>query len=306
MQYDVIGAMPARRMLEMFKYVPVADFEHVERYGLDVSNYSYKSSLAASLLRQNDKGEVTVYYKVIGEMSLGVPANDIREALNRNDNILIFHHGKERVYSAIAYRGGLCLDTVEALCKQISDSIRPRDSQRKKVYAFCVRVSPRFGNISEKEAVALVNKVIADYGIPKNRVLFQNDFDSQKFDGVCYTVPFDVLHTIPAMNVINIRNIYGMSRDTVIHELAHMVVRYEYENDSALGHGPGFVALFIELLAKYGFEKPQRTQREYVDLFVRLAEDCGVAIDKHCILIDDGWYAPKPKARIKKIRRPNL
>lgn len=107
MQYDVIGAMPARRMLEMFKYVPVADFEHVERYGLDVSNYSYKSSLAASLLRQNDKGEVTVYYKVIGEMSLGVPANDIREALNRNDNILIFHHGKERVYSAIAYRGGL-------------------------------------------------------------------------------------------------------------------------------------------------------------------------------------------------------
>ena len=298
MQYEVLGSMIFRGMFSMLKAEPIADLEYVDTRGFKVARYSYNpNGIAVSALRCNAQSEVVVPYKILGDIPQGVTLQHVRDMLKRNDGIIAIYAEKGAVHSAIAYSGELDLDVVETLCAKIDASTKDRDSQRKRVYSLCHRVGRRYGMISLKDARALVDLMCVDYNIPKHKIEFRSDLESKVADGLCYTIPFDILAIEPAFNIIACRGGKLMSRDTLAHEMAHLIARYEYANDKAIGHGPAFMAIYFELLARYGYTETKLTQREIVDELMTIANELKIKVDTHCILVDGEWYAPKPKKR---------
>lgn len=298
MQYEVLGSMIFRGMFSMLKAEPIADLEYVDTRGFKVARYSYNpNGIAVSALRCNAQSEVVVPYKILGDIPQGVTLQHVRDMLKRNDGIIAIYAPKGATHSAIAYSGELDLDVIEALCARVDESTKDRDTQRKRVYQVCHRVGRRYGMISLKDAKVLVNRICEDYNIPKNKIEFSSTLESNVADGLCYTMPFDILHIEPAFNIIACRGGKSMFRDTLIHEMAHLIARYEYANDSAIGHGPAFMAVYFEMLARYGYVETKLTQREAVDELMSVANEFRVKVDAHCILVDGEWYAPKPKKR---------
>lgn len=85
-----------------------------------------------------------------------------------------------------------------------------------------------------------------------------------------------MLDPVPAMNVINIRqNGVGLMKDTILHELAHMIARAMNGVDKTY-YGPSFVAIYIELLARYATDA-NGAQRSTAERYVKLAEQFGVS-----------------------------
>lgn len=304
MKFEVIGGMIASRMVDMMTLEKIDGIEHVETYGLRVSQFSYaKSAIAANKHLVSPGGEIVLRYKVLGDIPMGMQIDELKAIMKRNDRILIFWSSKKSPsYSAIAYSGELDLDMLETLCLRISNSIRDRDTQRKACYKVCHILSPVFGTVNVKQAEYLVDNMCQMYNIPRHKIEFKNNLESDVKDGCCYTIPFDSLHYEPAYNVVLCRGNREMSRDTLIHEMAHLIARYEYQNDSAVGHGPAFMAIYFELLARYGFNNPIASQRTMVKKYLEIAAEHKVKVDAHCILVDGEWYAPKPKKRAKKRR----
>lgn len=304
MQYEVLGSMIFRGMFSMLKAEPIADLEYVDTRGFKVARYSYNpNGIAVSALRCNAQSEVVVPYKILGDIPQGVTLQHVRDMLKRNNGIIAVYAEKGAVHSAIAYSGELDLDVIETLCAKIDASTMDRDSQRKRVYSLCHLVSPRYGQISLKDARVLVDRICIDYNVPKNKIEFASDLESDRYDGLCFTLPFDILNIEPAFNVIVTRGGKSMKRDTVVHEMAHLIARYEYANDSAIGHGPAFMAIYFELLVRYVYEvlpqtfQQQNTRLDMMNELVALADRLKVKVDKHCILVEGKWYAPKPAKR---------
>lgn len=304
MRYEIVGGMIAARMVDMMTRERIDGIEHVETYGLQIAQYSYaKSAVAANKHLVTPGGEIALRYKHIGDIPMGMKIDELKALMKRNDRILIFFQDKKPSYSAIAYSGELDLDMLETLCLRISNAMFQRDTQRKACYRVCNELSPYFGTVTRKQAEHLVENMCYRYNIPQHKIEFRSDLESEVADGKCFTIPFDALHYEPAFNIVMCRGGKEMSRDTLIHEMAHLIARYEYENDAAFGHGPAFMAIYFELLAVYGFNNPLVSQRKMVDKYMSIAAKHKVKVDAHCILVDGEWYAPKPKQRASRAGR---
>ena len=305
MKYEILGSAICNRLLALMRGDTSIDLSGASVDGIRAYAYSMlEGGGSASALHCDDSGEVVVVYQKIGAIPYGVKRADVRAQLKRSDGVIAFFtKNNERIVSAITYRGAVDVEEVRKLALRCAEVQRERDSQRNQVYKLGDLYTRRMGTLTAKQAKALCNQIVRDYKLPAKA--FDVDFTEryQRTMGKCFTLPFDALRAQPAFTVIHCeratRTIDGISLDTLLHEWAHGIAPYEFLTNVE-AHGGEFVALYLELLVKYG---PQFGKTIDVTEFLENCKRLGVRIDRSNLCID-GVFDPPFAVETKTKRAP--
>jgi hypothetical protein len=121
-----------------------------------------------------------------------------------------------------------------------------RDNQKRKVYKSEWAAQKEWGinaitrMLTWNETVALFNRVVSEVECLKGKSVKIKQIRGKKR---CYYRPYDKTVSL---------QLWGQTRLTLLHELAHAVVDHAYEaKDQIPDHGPEFCTVFLALVEKY-------------------------------------------------------
>jgi len=140
--------------------------------------------------------------------------------------------------------------------KSIVETKEVRDSQRNKLYAWegsffrnVLRTDKGWKKTSPARLKEIAKKILIHFKIPLDKVhIDTKDTRSEQRLGVTKTYRDDVTAEKPNFNIVHV---HDATTDTLIHELAHVIVWHRYAKGEASGHGPEFCGVYAHMLGLF-------------------------------------------------------
>lgn len=131
---------------------------------------------------------------------------------------------------------------------------RNRDSQRQRMYNWQNRFERQHPHLlkqmSEQQISKMLTKILGDYSIPLDRVFYRDWNDrTKRAVALHYTVPESWL--TPGDFMLVVYRFGHTNLGTVLHEIAHSVVKTEYSWRRVEDHGAEYCTILAELFARY-------------------------------------------------------
>jgi len=135
-----------------------------------------------------------------------------------------------------------------------------RDGQRKSMYKWERKNLSQFTGKTGFTKLSLegmnraVRAVINQFGLPADKIHINNGGTrSTRKLGSCMAIRDDITSNDPAFVVLNI---HDSTIDTMLHEMAHMIVNFKFDRTKIQPHGAEFCGVFAHLLSLfYGIDE---------------------------------------------------
>lgn len=129
-----------------------------------------------------------------------------------------------------------------------------RDGQVQKLYKWegkellrLTKTKPKKMKMSEINAMA--KRVIAHYNLPSDKIHISNaGTKSESRLGVCKSIRDDMTSDDPNFVILHI---HDSTVDTLLHEMAHMIVSFKFKRSETQSHGAEFCGVYATLLSYY-------------------------------------------------------
>ena len=141
--------------------------------------------------------------------------------------------------------------------KSVVTTKEVRDTQRLKLYKWedsffrrVIRKDSDWKKSSPARLKEIAKKILTHFQIPMDKIHIDTKATkSANRLGVTRTYRDDVTSEKPNFNIVHV---HDATIDTLIHELAHVIVWHRYSKGQASGHGPEFCGVYAHILGLFG------------------------------------------------------
>jgi hypothetical protein len=141
--------------------------------------------------------------------------------------------------------------------KSIVSTKEVRDTQRLKLYKWedtffrrVLRTDKDWKKTSPARLKEIAKKILTHFKISMDKIHIDTKATkSQQRLGVTRTYRDDVTAETPNFNIVHV---HDATIDTLIHELAHVIVWHKYSKGQASGHGAEFCGVYAHILGLFG------------------------------------------------------